>query len=53
MILTEAEIMILLDLLSKKVLANPELKENLEKKLDQLMDIPPLYDDWIEKEKSK
>lgn len=47
--LTCHDIDILLDLLSERILVDPELKEILEKKLAELNNIPPLYDDWIEK----
>jgi hypothetical protein len=47
--LTEADIKSLIDALARKIASDAELKANLEKALDNLLDIPPLFDDVLEK----
>jgi uncharacterized membrane protein YjjP (DUF1212 family) len=53
MMLTDYDIKILLEQLSKKIMADKEALEDLQKKCDELCDIPQLYDDWLENQNKK
>jgi len=51
--LTDYDIKILLEQLSKKFMDDKEALKDLQKKCDELCDIPQLYDDWLENQDKK